>query len=112
MPNLPPDISTKIKIDHDGLIKLLLISIALEEISLSHILNAEGELMQAFIRSIKCKPCKFEEIYKFNRSISDTLQILLDKEKTLKEKLTKVVNFDEDHLSVECRKYYLDDDCF
>jgi len=97
MPNLPPDISTKIKIDHDGLIKLLLISIALEEISLSHILNAEGELMQLFIKELKSqKHLSHYDLIKMNRSVSDTLRVVLEKEKTLKDKLIEVLHFNED----------------
>lgn len=97
MPNLPSDICTNIDIDNEGLIKLLLISIALEEISLSHILNAEGELMQLYIKKFKCGQCvKFDELIKFNRSISETLRLLLEKEKTLKDKLINVINLYDD----------------
>ena len=52
MPNLPPEISTNIKIDRKGLVNLLMMSIALEELSLAHILNAEGELMQLYLKDL------------------------------------------------------------
>ncbi|UTW69086.1 hypothetical protein KHA80_18360 [Anaerobacillus sp. HL2] len=42
IPNIKPDID----LDRDDVINLLIASIALEEIGLSHILNAEGEKLQ------------------------------------------------------------------
>lgn len=103
MPNLPQDISTNIDIDRKGLVDLLLISIALEEISLSHVLNAEGELMQLFIKKLKCQRCvKNDDIIKFIRSISDSLRIILEKEKTLKDKLINVINFNDDQ---DCNRH-------
>lgn len=97
MPNIPSDISTDININRQGLIDLLLISIALEELSLSHIMNAEGELMQLFIENAKCViQLKKDDLIKLNRSVSDTLRLVLEKEKTLNEKLRQVIQFYED----------------
>lgn len=97
MPNLPPDISTNINIDRKGLVKLLLMSIALEEVSLSHILNVEGEMMQLYIKKLKNNPYfRCQDLIKFNRNISDTLRIILEKEKTLKDKLYQVIQYEDD----------------
>lgn len=54
MPNLPPEYKTDVKIAHHDIIDLLLISIALEELSLAHILNAEGEIIQTFLDNENC----------------------------------------------------------
>jgi hypothetical protein len=45
MPNIP-DITPDIDLKREDVINLLLTSIALEEIGISHILNAEGEKLQ------------------------------------------------------------------
>ena len=42
MPTIP-DIKPKIEISFEETIKLLLVSVALEELSLAHIMNAEAE---------------------------------------------------------------------
>lgn len=102
MPNIPTDICTNINIDNEGIVKLLLASIALEELSLSHILNAEGELLQQYINKIKCSQyLKADEMIKFNRSITETIRLISEKERTLKEKLVNVLNFYED---INCKK--------
>ena len=97
MPNIPEEFCTDIKIDGKGIVKLLLLSIALEELSLSNILNTEGELLQSFLKKIKCSPCfNPEEIIKINRSLCDTIRLLLEKERVLKEKLIEVLHYNED----------------
>ncbi|WP_342580438.1 hypothetical protein [Ureibacillus sp. FSL W7-1570] len=55
MPNIP-DISPKISIDREDVINLLLASIALEEIGLAHIINAEGEKIQFAIGKLNEAP--------------------------------------------------------
>lgn len=104
MPNIPEDICTNININRKELVDLFLISIALEELSLSHILNAEGELMQLLIKDLQCqKHIRHEELIKMNRSVSDTLRIVLEKEKTLKDKLIEIIRFSED---IDCDHHY------
>jgi hypothetical protein len=49
MPNIP-DIKPEINITLEETIKLLLASIALEELSLAHIMNAEAEKIQEVIQ--------------------------------------------------------------
>ncbi|MEM5611349.1 hypothetical protein AAHB63_16715 [Bacillus thuringiensis] len=49
LPNLP-DITPDISLTRQEVINLLLSSIAMEEIGLSHILNAEGEKLQHFMK--------------------------------------------------------------
>jgi hypothetical protein len=97
MPNIPNEICTNIDIDRNGLVDLLLMSIALEELSLAHIINSEGELMQLYIKKLRYE-CGFnkDELLKLNRSISETMRIVLEKEKTLKEKLYNVIQFNDD----------------
>ena len=73
----------------------LLESIALEEIALSHIMNAEAEKIQAFVG--KC--CDFptdpdsREIIKFNKGVNQLLKTIVMKEWLLLNKLESVIDF-------------------
>lgn len=53
MPTIP-DIKPKIEISFEETIKLLLVSVALEELSLAHIMNAEAEKIQEVIKHCSC----------------------------------------------------------
>jgi len=73
----------------------LLESIALEEIALSHVLNAEAEKIQAFVG--KCldfptKPNNYE-IIKFNKSVRNLIETVVMKEWLLLKKLEDVLEF-------------------
>ncbi|PSL42581.1 hypothetical protein B0H94_11455 [Salsuginibacillus halophilus] len=66
----------------------LLESIALEEVALSHLLNAEAEKVQAFV----CKygsDCEadFNDLISFNQSVNSTLNSVVMKEFLLLQKL-------------------------
>ena len=49
MPQIP-DINPSIHLKREDVVTLLLASVALEEMSLSHILNAEGEKLRLYSR--------------------------------------------------------------
>lgn len=78
----------------------LLESIALEEIALSHILNAEAEKIQAFVG--KC--CDFptcpdnHEIIRFNNGVNQLLKTVVMKEWLLLNKLETVIDFIDDKI--------------
>ncbi|MGE5474204.1 MAG: hypothetical protein ACM3UU_08305 [Ignavibacteriales bacterium] len=67
----------------------LLESIALEEISLSHLLNAEAERIQAFIGKNQDFPTSIsiDEILCFNKTSSNLLDTIIMKEWILYKKL-------------------------
>jgi len=94
MPNIP-DISPKIRIDREDVINLLLASIALEEIGLAHIINAEGEKLQFAIEKMNesCShlPTTAELILKINDSVNHTLITAIKKELLLDNKLKQVI---------------------
>lgn len=96
MPNIP-DIDPKITLDRCKTIELLLSSIALEEISLSHILNAEGEKLQLFL---KTNPTCLEDFIKINNSVNKTLRTVVKSQILLQFKLEDVISLDTE----ECRK--------
>ena len=85
----------------------LLESIALEEIALSHILNAEAEKIQAFVGECLDFPTKpnNHEIIKFNKSVQSLIETVVMKEWLLLKKLESVMDLipsphDKCHCSV------------
>jgi hypothetical protein len=71
----------------------LLESIALEEIALAHILNAEGEKMQAFVgKNFDFPTCPTNtEIIEFNQSVTELVETVLMKEWILLRKFRQVL---------------------
>ncbi|MFC5559293.1 hypothetical protein ACFPN4_09325 [Ureibacillus thermophilus] len=95
MPNIP-DISPNIHINREDVINLLLASIALEEIGLAHIINAEGEKIQFAIQKLNEAPSNLstaaELILKINASVNHTLSSAIKKELLLDQKLKQVID--------------------
>lgn len=90
MPNIP-NITPIIDLDRCEVINLLLSSIALEEIGLSHILNAEGEKLQAFLNlNLNCS----DDFHKINHSINKTLRSIIKSQMLLQFKLEDVIELD------------------
>ncbi len=73
----------------------LLESIALEEIALSHIMNAEAEKIQAFVGKHLDFPThpKSRDILKFNKGVNQLLETIVMKEWLLLKKLENVMEF-------------------
>ena len=65
MPNLPD-----VQIDREGGINAILAAIGMEELSLAHLLNAEGEKIQMALGTLRegDEPFAAEEIYRVNES--------------------------------------------
>lgn len=107
MPNIP-DIAPKIELDIDDSAKLLLNSIALEEMGLSHIVNAEGEKLQYVLGRLERNKdranteCEDRLLLKVNKSIKNTLREVLKNQMILQMKLEDTIglygegNFGED----------------
>jgi hypothetical protein len=89
LPNIP-DITPKIDVKRSDAIKLLLTSIALEEIGLSHIINAEGEKIQAAIHN---EP-SIEELIQINKSVERTMRNVIKNQMLLQFKLEDVLAID------------------
>lgn len=87
MPNIP-NITPNISLDRSDTINLLLSSIALEEIGLSHILNAEGEKLQDFL---KTSPQDIEEYLQMNQSVNSMLRTIVKSQMLLEFKLENVL---------------------
>ncbi|WP_153725722.1 hypothetical protein [Heliorestis convoluta] len=89
-----PTIDPQINIDREDAINLLLTSIALEEISLAHIINAEGEKIQSILGTLPGQTVNnptLDELMAINKSVKSTLQTLIKKEMLLQFKLEAVL---------------------
>jgi len=88
MPTIP-DIKPKIEISIEETIKLLLASIALEELSLAHILNAEGEKIQEIV---KCPSNdKLHDLICIDKSVERVLRDVIKKEMLLEFKFENIL---------------------
>ncbi|HKM42731.1 MAG TPA: hypothetical protein VJZ70_01920 [Limnochordia bacterium] len=87
MPNIP-DITPKIEIDREEALTLLLASIALEEMGLAHILNAEGEKMQFLLQD---KTVCAYDLLAVNESIEQVIRSITKLQIVLQDKLDTVV---------------------
>ncbi len=92
-PNFP-NITPTISLTRGDVVNLLLGSIAMEELSLAHIINAEGEKIQLALGTIgELTPAAtLEEILEINNSVQDTLAMAVKKELLLDSKLRSVVS--------------------
>lgn len=86
MPTIPP-ITPPPAIPPQNAISLILVSIALEEIALSHILNAEGEKIQ---KAVQCAP-SIQGLIDVNNSVSATLRTAIKKELLLDLKMVEAL---------------------
>ncbi|OBZ18016.1 hypothetical protein A8L34_00015 [Bacillus sp. FJAT-27264] len=97
MPNIP-DIKPDIILKRPEVVNLLLTSIALEEISLSHIVNAEAEKLQKVIQ----EHCfSLEDALAINDSAERTLRTVIKNQMLLHFKLEDVVRLEERHVFLE-----------
>jgi hypothetical protein len=86
MPNVP-NITPNIDIEIEEVVNLLLVSIALEELGISHIINAEGEKIQEVIAKHGC----VEDLLKIDKSVQTTLRDLIKKEMLLEFKFENIL---------------------
>ncbi|MBH5318301.1 hypothetical protein I6N90_10820 [Paenibacillus sp. GSMTC-2017] len=90
-----PNITPEITITRDDAINLLLASIALEELGLSHILNAEGEKIQFVLGTlpgVTSPTPTLSDILAVNASVRETIRVLTKKEFLLDSKLQSVLS--------------------
>ncbi|GAV11230.1 hypothetical protein ABN764_02210 [Paenibacillaceae sp. P-4] len=93
MPNVP-DIKPEIILKRKEVVNLLLTSIALEEIGLSHIINAEGEKIQAILRD---RDVCLSEALQINESVDRMLRNVVKNQILLHFKLEDVIRFEKQH---------------
>ncbi|WP_436865279.1 hypothetical protein [Bacillus fungorum] len=90
MPNITPEIM----ITREDAKNLLLASIALEELALSHLINSEAEKIQYALGTLPglSTPVTINDLLEINTSVRDMLNLAIKKEMLLDAKLNNVVN--------------------
>lgn len=93
IPNITPDIS----ITRDESVNLILSSIAMQELGLSHIINAEAEKIKYVIGTLSKgglnPPPSLEEVTRINRTVRDVLKEVFRTEMVLHSKMDSVKEF-------------------
>lgn len=89
-----PNITPTITIGLEDAINLLLVSVALEELGVSHIINAEAEKLQYTLGTIPgiSTPATISDLLAINSSIKDTIVESIKLEIVLEKKLEAVLN--------------------
>jgi hypothetical protein len=95
MPNVP-DIKPKIELCFEDTVNLLLTSIALEELSLAHIMNAEAEKIQEIVKLPSCN--KLEDLICIDKSVERMMRDVIKKEMLLEFKFENILEL------VNCKK--------
>lgn len=87
-----------IKNHDEDFVNLLINSLIIEEKSIAKILKGEGKLINLFVKELNNKNnVATQDILNVNRSITDSLRTILEKEKLMNEKLIKLMRIHEDH---------------
>jgi len=85
-----PEFSTNTSISREDAVNQIIASIAMEELSLSQIINAEGEKLQYVLGTLSGSTdssATIEEVLEINKSISDVLQSALETQTVLSDQL-------------------------
>lgn len=91
MPNIP-NITPIINIDREKAINMLMASIAMEEIGLSNIINAESEKIKYILNPHKCKSASIQEIKEVNQSVEKVMRNVMKIQFLLQDKLENIIN--------------------
>ncbi|MFC5702978.1 hypothetical protein ACFPVX_16945 [Cohnella faecalis] len=89
-----PNITPQISVNRTDVINLLLASIALEELGLSHIINAEGEKIQHVLGTLPGQSPThptLSDLLTINESVRNTIREIAKKEFLLQTKLENVI---------------------
>lgn len=92
-PNIP-DITPEISLSRTEVINLLFASVAMEELGLAHIVNAEAEKIQAAVGTLPNSSAvakDLSELLAINESVNGTLQSAIKKEMLLEFKLEEIL---------------------
>lgn len=85
------DLAPLMKLERSEIIHLLLTSIAMEEMSLSQLMNAEGEKIQRFLER---EDVSLEEFLRVNQSVERMLRSIVSKQILLQFRLDHVLELE------------------
>ncbi len=92
--SLPDFSKLDMNLTRDKVLDMLLTSIAMEEFSLSHIMNAEGEKIQYILKKLEeTDPCRvhIKEVLEVNKSVESLMGVLMEIQMLLKNKMNAVI---------------------
>ncbi len=93
-PNIP-DITPAIEIEKDQCVSMLLASVALEEMGLSHIINAEAEKIQYAVGTLGdlglTSPATIDQVLAINDSACNALRNVIKNEMLLGMKMEDII---------------------
>jgi len=89
-PNIP-DITPEISITFEDAIILLLASIALEEMSLSELMDVEKNKILYVLKEFKHKDTTLQDVIDINKSVDDTIKTLIKMQMLLQFKLENII---------------------
>jgi len=93
MPKFPIDPAN---LSRDDVINQILSSIAMEELALSHVVNAEGEKIQYVLGTLEGSTppvsATVGEVLQVNQSVEKTLEVAAKKQMILTKKMTEALN--------------------
>ena len=92
MPSFPPNGAD---LTREEALTMIIASIAMEELALSHILNAEGEKLQYVLGTLPgAKACACpRDVLAVNKSVTALVEAVTQNQMLLKNKLEKVLEF-------------------
>ena len=91
MPKFPTDVN----LTRDDAINQILSSIAMEELGMSHIINAEGEKLQYVLGTLDgviSPPATITDVLKTNDSVRQTLEAVTNNQMLLRAKMSDALN--------------------
>ncbi|WP_326240819.1 hypothetical protein [Alkalihalophilus marmarensis] len=97
MSNIPENLNSITGLDREQVALLLLASIAFEELSLAHIMNAEGEKLQYALGTLEnggglAEDLDLDDLLAVNRSVERMLRTVIKKEMLLQFKLEDILD--------------------
>ena len=97
MPNIP-NLNPNIEIDRNDAVNIILSSIGMEELSLSHLLNAEAEKIQFALGTLETaqgQAVSFEQILETNRQAGKMVRDVIKNQMLLAMKMEDTVELAE-----------------
>ena len=89
------DVSVVKPITRDDVINQIISSIAMEELALSHIINAEGEKIQYILNAVSSPTASVDDVLKVNSSVNQTLSAILQNQMLLNRKFKEALRAHE-----------------